>query len=65
MAITYEKEGYTWAEETLMDLKLPERVEAIKKDHFLKNIRQQNKSQNNWQNDILNAEGEGCASCFI
>lgn len=65
MAITYEKEGYTWAEETLMDLKLPERVEAIKKDHFLKNIRQQKKSQNNWQNDILNAEGEGCASCFI
>jgi hypothetical protein len=48
-----------------MDLKLPDRVEAIKKDHFLKNIRQQKKSQNNWQNDILNAEGEGCASCFI
>ena len=65
MAISYEKEGYTWAEETLIELKRPERVDTIKKDHFLKSIRNQRKSENTWQNDILNAEGEGCASCFI
>ena len=65
MAITYEKEGYTWMEETLLELKKPERVATIKRDHYLKTVRQQNKSKNNWQDDILNAEGEGCASCFI
>ncbi len=65
MAMSYEKEGYTWMEETLTDLKKPERVATIKKDHYLKTVKQLNKSKNNWQDEILNAEGEGCASCFI
>lgn len=64
-AISYEKEGYTWMEETLMDLKNPERVAAIKKDHYLKTMRAKSKTGANWQDEILNAEGDGCASCFI
>ncbi|WP_053976583.1 phosphoadenosine phosphosulfate reductase domain-containing protein [Mangrovimonas xylaniphaga] len=66
-AIEYEKEGYTWMEEPLDDLKRPERVAAIKKEHFLRMNREKNRSRTgqSWQDEILQAEGEGCASCFI
>ncbi len=66
-AIEYEKEGYSWMSEPLEDLKLPERVSAIKKEHYLRMARQKKKSRTgkSWQDDILDAEGEGCASCFI
>ncbi|WP_298883688.1 phosphoadenosine phosphosulfate reductase family protein [uncultured Polaribacter sp.] len=66
-AITYEKEGYTWMAESLEDLKKPERVASIKKEHFLRMNRQKKKSRTgqSWQDEILEAEGEGCASCFI
>lgn len=66
-AITYEKEGYTWMEESLEALNKPERVAAIKKEHFLRMNRQKKKSRTgqSWQDEILEAEGEGCASCFI
>lgn len=66
-AIEYEKEGYAWAEETLEELRRPERVRAIKKEHYLRTLRQQKRTRTNasWQDDILQAEGEGCASCFI
>lgn len=66
-AIEYEKEGYAWAEETLEELRRPERVKAIKKEHYLRTLRQQKRTRTNasWQDDILQAEGEGCASCFI
>jgi 3'-phosphoadenosine 5'-phosphosulfate sulfotransferase (PAPS reductase)/FAD synthetase len=64
-AIAYEKEGYTWmGEETLEELAMPERVAAIKKEHYLRT--QRNKSKDlNWQDQILAAEGTGCDSCFI
>lgn len=65
-AMTYEVDGYTWMqEETLEELAQPERVIAIKKEHYLRTHRTQSKSANNWQDDILAAEGVGCASCFI
>lgn len=66
-AITYEKEGYSWMEERLEDLKKPERVASIKKEHYKRMIKQKKKSRTgqSWQDEILDAEGEGCASCFI
>ncbi|WBL25718.1 phosphoadenosine phosphosulfate reductase domain-containing protein [Zunongwangia sp. HGR-M22] len=66
-AVEYEKEGYAWAEETLEELRKPERVKAIKKEHYLRTLRQEKRSRTNssWQDEILQAEGEGCASCFI
>lgn len=66
-AIEYEKEGYTWTIEPLIDLKQPERVQAIKKEHYLRMHKNKTnaKTTTSWQNEILEAEGEGCASCFI
>jgi len=66
-AITYEKEGYTWMEESLKLLKAPARVASIKKEHYLRMSRNKKKSRTgqSWQDDIIEAEGEGCASCFI
>jgi 3'-phosphoadenosine 5'-phosphosulfate sulfotransferase (PAPS reductase)/FAD synthetase len=66
-AIAYEKEGYTWMEESLVDLKKSERVESIKKEHYLRMHKNKTnaKTTTSWQDEILQAEGEGCASCFI
>ena len=66
-AIEYEKEGYTWMAESLELLNKAERVASIKKEHFLRMNRQKKKSRTgqSWQDEILEAEGEGCASCFI
>ena len=66
-AIEYEKDGYSWMEESLKDLKKPERVTSIKKEHYLRMNRKNKKTRTgqSWQDEILDAEGEGCASCFI
>jgi 3'-phosphoadenosine 5'-phosphosulfate sulfotransferase (PAPS reductase)/FAD synthetase len=66
-AIEYEKEGYTWMSESLEELEKPERIASIKKEHYLRMNRQKKKSRTgqSWQDEILEAEGEGCASCFI
>ena len=66
-AIEYEKEGYTWTIEPLQELKKPERVNAIKKEHYLRMHKNKTnaKTTTSWQDEILAAEGEGCASCFI
>lgn len=66
-AIVYEKEGYTWMEESLSELKRPDRVNAIKKEHFLRINKNKINAKNStsWQDEILASEGEGCASCFI
>lgn len=66
-AMEYEKEGYSWMEETLSEIRKPERIAAIKKEHFLRMNREKKRSRtgSSWQDDILKAEGEGCASCFI
>lgn len=66
-AIEYEKEGYKWMEEPLQELQTTERVKAIKKEHYLRTQRQLNNSttKESWKDAILEAEGQGCASCFI
>lgn len=66
-AIVYEKEGYTWMEESLGELKKEERVNAIKKEHYIRMNRNKlnAKTSTSWQDEILQSEGEGCASCFI
>lgn len=66
-AVEYEKEGYNWMAESLSDLLKPERVAAIKKEHYLRMNREKKRSRTgeSWQDEILQAEGEGCASCFI
>lgn len=63
----YEKEGYTWMDnETLEELSKPNRIEAIKKEHYLR-MRRGAKKRNNqsWKEEIIEAEGIGCSSCFI
>lgn len=66
-AIAYEKDGYSWMEEPLEELMKPERVNAIKKEHYLRMHKNKTnaKTTTSWQDEILAAEGEGCASCFI
>jgi 3'-phosphoadenosine 5'-phosphosulfate sulfotransferase (PAPS reductase)/FAD synthetase len=63
-ALEYEKEGYAWNDsERLEELIKPERIHQIKSDH-LKRSNKNNKSP--YLLDILeDAEGEGCAACFI
>ena len=62
----YEKDGYTWCQdETLADLIKPERMQRIKEDS-LKKAQKNSQAQSPYLLDILGeAEGEGCASCFI
>lgn len=64
-AIKYEKDGYSWMEERLEDLMKPERVAAIKLEHYKRMNKQQQNKATSWQDQIMQAEGEGCASCFI
>ena len=66
-AMVYEKEGYSWMEESLEVLKKPERVSSIKKEHYIRMNRNKLKAKTatSWQDEILESEGEGCASCFI
>ncbi len=66
-AIEYEKEGYTWMqEERLEDLIKPERIEQIKLDYIKKTQRKADNKKSPYLLDILDeAEGEGCAACFI
>jgi 3'-phosphoadenosine 5'-phosphosulfate sulfotransferase (PAPS reductase)/FAD synthetase len=63
-AMQYEKDGYSWTDtETLDQLAKPERIAQIKKDHFIKTHR--NNQQKSWKDQILDAEGDGCVSCFV
>lgn len=65
-AMRYEKEGYTWTIEPLEELRKPERVNSIKREHYLRTNKKTNtKTSLSWQDEILEAEGNGCASCFI
>ncbi|TLV00345.1 phosphoadenosine phosphosulfate reductase family protein [Dyadobacter luticola] len=66
-AVAYEKDGYTWNDnERLEDLIKPARMQAIKEEYLKRTARIAHKSKSPYLLDILNeAEGEGCASCFI
>lgn len=65
-AMKYESDGYTWIQdEPLSELIKPERIQRIKED-YIKRTERKRKSQSPYLLDILSdAEGEGCASCFI
>ena len=65
-AMEYEKDGYTWIQdEPLSELIKPERIQRIKEE-YIKRTDRKNKIQSPYLLDILSeAEGEGCASCFI
>jgi hypothetical protein len=64
-AMEYEKDGYTWGQnESLAALIKPERIEQIKKEYLIR--RSVNQPKSPFLLDILDeAEGEGCAACFI
>ncbi|MBD0295709.1 MAG: phosphoadenosine phosphosulfate reductase family protein [Flavisolibacter sp.] len=66
-AMAYEKDGYSWNdEETLAEMIQPERIEAIKEEYLKRTARNKRKEKSSYLLDILeDAEGEGCASCFI
>ena len=65
-AMEYEKDGYTWAQsESLEELIQPKRIEAIKEE-YIKRMERKSKGKSPYLVDILDdAEGEGCAACFI
>lgn len=66
-AMEYEKDGYTWGQgESLEELIQPERMEKIKTEYIKRMERKASQSQSPYLIDILGeAEGVGCASCFI
>lgn len=66
-AMLYEKEGYTWQQgETLAELAQEERRTKIKREHFIRMKRNKSNTKSPYLVDILDeAEGEGCAACFI
>lgn len=66
MAMEYEKDGYTWnQEESLADIIKPDRMKKIKEE-YLKRTEKNAQSKSPYLLDILSdAEGEGCAACFI
>jgi hypothetical protein len=65
-AMQYEKDGYTWGQgESLEKLIQPERIQQIKNE-YLKRMGKKSQSKSPYLVDILGeAEGEGCAACFI
>lgn len=65
-AMEYEKDGYTWMQnESLEDLIQPERMEQIKEE-YIKRMERKAKAKSPYLVDILDdAEGDGCAACFI
>lgn len=65
LAQAYEKDGYTWMEESLNDLIKPERIRRIKLDALAKQ-QKSSFSTSSYLLDVLDDEEEiGCASCFI
>lgn len=65
-AMQYEKDGYTWMQgERLEDIIKPERIQQIKEDQLRRLNRPNNGSSEYLVDIIQEAEGEGCAACFI
>lgn len=65
-AMEYEKDGYTWGQhESLEELIKPERMAQIKEE-YVKRMERKSKVKSPYLLDILDdAEGEGCAACFV
>lgn len=65
-AMEYEKDGYTWMQnETLEELTKPERIQQVKEEYLKRTQRKSNKTSPYLVDILDEAEGEGCASCFI
>ena len=66
MAQEYEKDGYTWNQgESLVELIKPDKIKRIKEE-YLARMNKNTKVKSPFLLDILDdAEGEGCAACFI
>ncbi len=67
-AMTYEKDGYTWAQnESLEELARPERRDTIKREYYLKTQRNKARKTSDFLVDMFTdeEETEGCAACFI
>ncbi len=65
-AMEYEKEGYTWMQnERLEDLIKPERIKQIKEEMIKKSERGATNKSDYLLSIIQDADGEGCAACFI
>ena len=66
LAMEYEKEGYTWMQdERLEEIVKPERMRQIKEEHLKHNARNSNKKSPYLIDILEDAEGEGCAACFV
>jgi len=66
LAMEYEKDGYTWMQnERLEDLIDPGRIGQIKEEFLTKQTLAAKNKQSGKLIDILDAEEEGCAACFI
>ena len=65
-AMQYEKAGYTWMQgERLEEIIKPERVRQIKEEQ-LRRLNRRPTANSGYLLDIIQeAEGEGCAACFI
>lgn len=65
-AMEYEKDGYTWGQhESLEELIQPKRMEQIKEE-YIKRMDRNSTAKSPYLVDILaDAEGDGCAACFI
>ncbi|MEL7005431.1 MAG: phosphoadenosine phosphosulfate reductase family protein [Bacteroidota bacterium] len=66
-AMEYEKDGFTWMDnESLSDLIEPKRLAQVKSEYLRKEQRKSANSSSPYLLDrIEEAEGEGCAACFI
>lgn len=65
-AMAYEKEGYTWMQdETLEELSRPERIKQIKEDALKRSKQSKDNDSPYLLDKLAEAEGEGCAACFI
>jgi 3'-phosphoadenosine 5'-phosphosulfate sulfotransferase (PAPS reductase)/FAD synthetase len=61
-----EKEGFTWSQnESLREMILPERIEAIKKDYLARNTSGPRSAKLIDNDAMFDTESEGCAACFI
>ena len=66
LAMEYEKAGYTWMQnERLEELIDPARILQIKQEFLNKQTTAAKNKHSNKLIDILDAEEEGCAACFI
>jgi hypothetical protein len=65
-ALQYEKDGYTWMQGMrLEELIKPERIRQIKEEQIRKLNRRPSVNSGYLVDIIQEAEGEGCAACFI